>query len=228
VRVAVIGLGAVLEDLLELLLALGSLLVRQAQPGQQQRQMAPGGLDCPGGHEGLRLFEDREHLRIGDAADAVSGNDPFTYVISDGNDGTDIGTVTVSVAMPPDTTPPLDPGIDSTVPLPGTWTTGATVAGQWSEAADELGGSGLAGYSLLFDGNAITQPDATVDVCMAPTLTRRRAARSPTGPGTSTCQPATSQETVRTRSTRETAARSVKGSTASSPAHRSSRARQGP
>ncbi|MCL4838404.1 MAG: SBBP repeat-containing protein, partial [Thermoanaerobaculia bacterium] len=66
--------------------------------------------------------------------------------------------------VPADTTPPADPTLGATAPLANVWSNDVTVDVTWSGAADEPGGSGLAGYSVLFDGNPATQPDTTVDV----------------------------------------------------------------
>ena len=65
----------------------------------------------------------------------------------------------------PDTTAPADPtSLVSTDHTASAWSSDATITMLWSGAADELGGSGLAGYSVLFDGAPATQPDASVDV----------------------------------------------------------------
>ncbi|MFC2078173.1 HYR domain-containing protein [Candidatus Bipolaricaulota bacterium] len=62
-----------------------------------------------------------------------------------------------------DTTPPADPTtFSSTSHTVSTWSNDQTVDVTWSGAADS--GAGLAGYSILWDTNAVSTPDATVDV----------------------------------------------------------------
>ena len=59
---------------------------------------------------------------------------------------------------------PIDPAIVGTSPLAGSWTNDSTVEVTWSGAADNLGGSGLAGYSIEWNHTAVSTPDAVVDV----------------------------------------------------------------
>jgi len=63
-----------------------------------------------------------------------------------------------------DVTAPSDPTIDSTSPPPSTWSNDSTVEATWSGAADDPGGSGLAGYSIEWSQSAVSTPDAIVDV----------------------------------------------------------------
>ena len=49
----------------------------------------------------------------------------------------------------------------------GGWGSATTLAARWSGAADEPGGSGLAGYSIVFDQAPDTTPDTSVDVPQA-------------------------------------------------------------
>jgi|CXWL01.1.fsa_nt_gi CSLREA domain-containing protein len=63
-----------------------------------------------------------------------------------------------------DATPPGDPSIAATSPLASTWSNDNTVDVSWSGASDGPGGSGLAGYSVLFDHLPSSAPDSTVDV----------------------------------------------------------------
>ena len=59
---------------------------------------------------------------------------------------------------------PTDPtAIASTTHTPAAWSTAPEITVQWSGAAD-TSGSGLAGYSVLFDTSPSTLPDDTVDV----------------------------------------------------------------
>ncbi len=61
-----------------------------------------------------------------------------------------------------DTTPPTDPTISSTSHTPGVWSTNPTVLVSWSGATDGAG-SGVAGYSILWDAAASTVPNTTLD-----------------------------------------------------------------
>ena len=61
-----------------------------------------------------------------------------------------------------DTTLPTDPTISSTSHTPGAWSKNPSVLASWSGASDGAG-SGLAGYSILWDAAASTLPDTTVD-----------------------------------------------------------------
>ena len=63
-----------------------------------------------------------------------------------------------------DEIPPSDPTSTSTSPSAGAWTNDNTVQVTWSGAADNLGGSGLAGYSVEWNYSAVSTPDAMVDV----------------------------------------------------------------
>jgi N-acetylneuraminic acid mutarotase len=64
-----------------------------------------------------------------------------------------------------DVTPPTSPSVAALAPhVQGGWASASTIAMQWSGASDEAGGSGIAGYSVLFDANALTEPDATIEV----------------------------------------------------------------
>jgi len=63
-----------------------------------------------------------------------------------------------------DTTSPNDPtSVVSTTHPEGGWSLASVITMQWS-GAEDLGGSGLAGYSVLFDEVATTQPSTTVNV----------------------------------------------------------------
>jgi len=64
----------------------------------------------------------------------------------------------------PDEIPPTDPTVDPTSPISGAWASDNTVDVFWSGAFDEVNGSGLDGYSVLFDQSPATQPDETVDI----------------------------------------------------------------
>lgn len=64
----------------------------------------------------------------------------------------------------PDVTAPFGTILLSTEPLQGVWANAASVEAVWTGAQDELGGSGLAGYSLLFDHLPVSVPDAEIDL----------------------------------------------------------------
>ena len=70
----------------------------------------------------------------------------------------------VAAGSAPDSTPPTDPTISSTSPSAGTWSNDNTVQISWSGAADEVEGSGLAGYSIAWDHAPLSTPDPIVDV----------------------------------------------------------------
>ena len=59
---------------------------------------------------------------------------------------------------------PLAPTIISLSPAASSWSNDNTVLATWSGAADEPFGSGLAGYSVLFDHAPAGSPDSTVEV----------------------------------------------------------------
>lgn len=59
---------------------------------------------------------------------------------------------------------PIDPAIVGTSPLAGSWSNDNTVGVTWSGAADDPGGSGLAGYSIEWNHTAVSTPDAVVEV----------------------------------------------------------------
>lgn len=59
---------------------------------------------------------------------------------------------------------PVAPTIISLSPAASSWSNDNTVLATWSGAADEPFGSGLAGYSVLFDHAPAGIPDATVEV----------------------------------------------------------------
>ena len=104
-----------------------------------------------------------------------SGDDTFTYVISDGNDATDIGTVTVTVgAEPVDTTPPSAPGpVSSTSHVAGVPAAISTIDFAWGAATDLE--SGVDGYSVAIDA-APTSPCASIKVLEESTLSMSSAA----------------------------------------------------
>jgi len=87
-------------------------------------------------------------------------------------DGTSIETVFTTPGTFPhalalwhgDTTAPSDPTIDLTSPAASTWSNDDTVQVTWSGAADNLGGSGLAGYSVEWSHSAASTPDTVVDI----------------------------------------------------------------
>lgn len=58
---------------------------------------------------------------------------------------------------------PTNPGVTGSLPA-GIWKNERNLEITWSGATDAGGGSGVKGYSVLFDGVAATVPDLTVDV----------------------------------------------------------------
>jgi hypothetical protein len=63
-----------------------------------------------------------------------------------------------------DITAPSDPAsLSSTSHTPGIWSTTSVIGVEWSGATD-VGGSGLAGYSVVFDSEPATVPDETLEV----------------------------------------------------------------
>jgi len=66
-----------------------------------------------------------------------------------------------------DDVPPTDPNpgsLTSTSHTEGIPSTDNVIVMEWGDGADDVGGSGLAGYSVLFDDQPTSQPDSTVDV----------------------------------------------------------------
>ena len=61
-----------------------------------------------------------------------------------------------------DTVAPTDPTITSASHTPNAWSVNPSVVASWSGASDGAG-SGVAGYSILWDAAASTLPDTTVD-----------------------------------------------------------------
>ncbi len=68
-----------------------------------------------------------------------------------------------------DREPPSLPGVTGASPSPNTWTAASTLQVQLSAGSDV--GSGLNGYSFVWDTTAGTVPDALADVGPAPSLT---------------------------------------------------------
>ena len=91
----------------------------------------------------------------------VSGNALYVSGYSAGQQN-DFFTVKFSLAS--DTTAPSDPAIGPTSPPEAVWTNDNTVEVSWSGAADEVGGSGLAGYSIEWNTTSPSTPDTVVDV----------------------------------------------------------------
>jgi DNA-binding beta-propeller fold protein YncE len=87
---------------------------------------------------------------------AVSPDDANVYV-------TGYGDNAVAVFYR-DLTAPTDPAVTSTDHDIGVWSNNPVIAMSWSGAGDDPGGSGVAGYSFLFDTVETTQPDAVQDL----------------------------------------------------------------
>ena len=71
-----------------------------------------------------------------------------------------------------DFTPPEDPIVSSTTHTPLVWSSSSFVQVSWSGASDGAG-SGVAGYSILWDGAPMTVPDTGVDTIGATASTTR-------------------------------------------------------
>ncbi|MEO8197608.1 MAG: FG-GAP-like repeat-containing protein, partial [Thermoanaerobaculia bacterium] len=78
------------------------------------------------------------------------------------------GIALSNIAMEPhETVPPTNPtSFTSTHPEDG-WSNVATIGFTWSGAADEPGGSGLAGYSFVLDATPGTTPDSVIDIAQS-------------------------------------------------------------
>ncbi len=100
-------------------------------------------------------------------ARAMSANGSYVLFSSAARDLAPANTSAIQVylwsANTLDATPPLNPAIDSTLPPVSIWSNSPWVEISWSGASDELGGSGMHGYSTLWDTSADTVPDAVVD-----------------------------------------------------------------
>lgn len=86
----------------------------------------------------------------------------YTYTLTcTGAGGSATDSVTANVAMTADTTPPTAPTITSADPSANATSTNATSTITWSVSTDT--GSGLAGYSFIWDNSPTTNPDNVVD-----------------------------------------------------------------
>lgn len=86
---------------------------------------------------------------------------------ADGSGAVSLATASYGVALlvpNSDFTPPSDPTIGATSPVASTWSNDITVEVSWSGAVDEVGGSGLSGYSIAWDHAPLSTPDPIVDV----------------------------------------------------------------
>jgi len=63
-----------------------------------------------------------------------------------------------------DLTAPVNPTITSTTHVVGQWSNASIIGMQWSGATDDAAGSGIAGYSFLFDTATDTTADGDVDL----------------------------------------------------------------
>lgn len=88
---------------------------------------------------------------------AVSGDDQHLYVCGNNEDA-------VVVFMRDAIAPTLPTVLVSSSHTVNVFSNDPTVDMLWSGAADNPGGSGLAGYSFLFDATALTEPDRTIDL----------------------------------------------------------------
>ncbi|MEZ5312236.1 MAG: beta-propeller fold lactonase family protein [Thermoanaerobaculia bacterium] len=88
---------------------------------------------------------------------AVSADDQHIYGAGQDDDA-------IAVFMRDSLAPAGPMVLESTSHTPGVFSNDTTVDITWSGAADNPGGSGLAGYSIVFDATALTVPDTIVDV----------------------------------------------------------------
>ncbi len=112
-----------------------------------------------------RADSDTYHLDIGgDGAHVTFRSEASDLIQRDFNGNSDV--FLWSSGAPADTTPPSDPSwLSSAWPhVEGGWSNWVGVIMEWSGATEEVGGSGLAGYSIEWDHNAVSTPDAVVDV----------------------------------------------------------------
>lgn len=95
---------------------------------------------------------------------AVSPDDQHLYVAGENDD-------MVAVFMRDAIAPALPVPIESSSHLPGVWSNDPTVDVSWPAAVDNPGGSGLAGYSIVWDQTALTNVDGVVDLPASATST---------------------------------------------------------
>jgi outer membrane protein assembly factor BamB len=118
-----------------------------------------------------------------DQAYAVALSAGAVYVSGSSLD-IDTGNDFFTVKYATESTIPTNPSsLASVTHTPATWSNVGVIGMQWSGAADEPGGSGLAGYSILFDTVAATLPDTTVDVIQTTDPHNTASAALPDGVG---------------------------------------------
>lgn len=114
---------------------------------------------------------------LDDAARAAFGPSTARAMSADGNyilfgsSATDLVPAVAALAVQAylwsattiDVTPPFNPLLDPTLPAPSAWWNSDFAWVAWSGAEDEVGGSGLLGYSIVWDGLPTTAPDGSVD-----------------------------------------------------------------
>ena len=88
---------------------------------------------------------------------AVSADDQHLYVAGQNDDA-------IAVFMRDAFAPSLPAVLESTSHLPGVFSNDPTVDMLWSGSVDNPGGSGMAGYSFLFDASPLTNADRFVDL----------------------------------------------------------------
>lgn len=88
---------------------------------------------------------------------AVSADDQHIYGAGQDDDA-------IAVFMRDSLAPAGPSTLESTSHTPSVFSSDTTVDIVWSGAADNPGGSGLAGYSIVFDATGLTVPDTIVDV----------------------------------------------------------------
>ena len=92
------------------------------------------------------------------------GSDSFEFQVDDSISAPGTATIAISVTAVDEL--PSDPtSLSAMAPhVEGGWSNQPAITMTWSGAADDPGGSGLAGYSIAWNHTAVSTPDAVVDV----------------------------------------------------------------
>ncbi len=88
---------------------------------------------------------------------AVSADDQHVY-------GAGLNDDAIAVFMRDSLAPSPPTTLQSPSHTPGVYSNDPTVDITWSGASDNPGGSGMAGYSIVFDATALTNPDTTIEI----------------------------------------------------------------
>jgi len=102
--------------------------------------------------------------------DGVGGVDglfrPTSVVVSPGDDNVYVSAYSDNAVavFHRDLTAPSPPVLTSTSHQLSQWSNNPVIAMEWSGAADDPGGSGVAGYSVVFDSLELTDPGEEIDI----------------------------------------------------------------